>query len=517
MPPPVETELKFELPSCEVTKLNKLAVLRRAKAAKPATQVSIYFDTDKYVLRRNGVMFRVRRTGRRYIQTIKASGRGLLDRNEWETELKSGKPDFGVARRTALEPLLTKKLRRKLRPVFETRVRRKTYPLEVNGSQIEVTLDRGEIGTGDRSRSLCEIEIELKAGDRAELFNIARVIAGVTSAELAIKSKAQRGYELLDGNDSSAAKADPVVLSPDTATRDAFGVIAASCVKQVIDNKPALLAGDPEGVHQMRIGLRRLRAAISLFSDILQQSEKEAIQNELKWLAQELGPAREFEVFLTRVVAPARRHHTRLMGMRRLSDDLVEQRRSSDERARNAVRSERFRHLLLNVATWLEIGEWRHPHSDLLRELGDMPIATSAGAQLRRLSKKIRKRGPLLTKLDPHKRHKLRIQAKKLRYATDFFETVFSGKKASKLRRAFLSTLEDVQDCLGDLNDIAVHENLTADIAKSSAPNTQAEDRPQRAFAAGVLMGHEDARLNSVLAAAVASSEAFARTKPFWK
>src|SRR3979490_3391151 len=133
VPPPVETEIKFELPSSEVTRLNAIAPLRRAKIATRAKQVSIYFDTDKFVLREHGVMLRVRRTGRRYIQTIKAPGNGLLDRNEGETELKGRKPDFGAVRQTALEPLLTKKLRRQLRPVFETRVRRVSYPLKVKG------------------------------------------------------------------------------------------------------------------------------------------------------------------------------------------------------------------------------------------------------------------------------------------------------------------------------------------------------------------------------------------------
>jgi inorganic triphosphatase YgiF len=517
VPPPVETEIKLELPSSEVTRLNAIAPLCRAKTAKRAKQVSIYFDTDKFALREHGVMLRVRRTGRRYIQTIKAPGNGLLDRNEWETEIKGRKPDFGAVRQTALEPLLTKKLRRQLRPVFETRVRRVSYPLKVKGSQIEVTVDRGAIGTGNRSRPLCEIEIESKVGDKADLFKLARSIVRVTSAELAVKSKAQRGYELLDGDGSPAAKAEPVVLTPDAATRDAFRVIATSCVKQIIVNKPALLAGNPEGVHQMRIGLRRLRAAISLFSDILDESETNLIKSELKWLTDELGPAREFEVFLTRVVAPARRHHGRLMGMQRLTHDLAEARRSSDEKARNAVRSERFRRLMLNVAAWLEIGDWLHPHSELLRERADAPIAISAAAQLRRRSKKLKKRGRLLTKIDERRRHKLRIQAKKLRYAAEFFETVFSGKKVSRLRKAYLSALENVQDCLGDLNDIAVHRTLTVDIATDSAPNRQAKDRSRRAFAAGVLTGHEDARLDSILAAAVAACETFAKAKPFWK
>lgn len=496
--------------------MNKLAAFRRAKAAKPVTQVSVYFDTDKLALRKNGVMFRVRRTGHRYVQTIKTAGGGLLDRNEWETELDGEKPDLDAARHTALEPLLTKKLRRQLRPVFETRIRRTTFPLNVRGSQIEVALDRGEIDTGDRAKPLSEIEIEFKNGDRAELLKVARSIAHATSAELAIKSKAQRGYELLDGKDSAAAKAEPVVLAPDISTREAFRAIASSCVKQVIANKPALLAKDPEGVHQMRVGIRRLRAAISLFSDILQKADRQAINSELKWLTEELGPAREFEVFRARVVEPARRQHTRLMGMRRLSRDLAEKRKAAEERARNALGSERFRHLLLDVATWLE-SEARQPQADLLRERGDIPIAISAAAQLRRRSKKITKRARLLTKLDQHKRHKLRIQAKKLRYAAEFFETVFPGKKRAKLRKAFLSTLEDMQDCLGSLNDIAVHEDLTADIAVNFTHDTPAKDRSRRAFAAGVLAGHEDARLNSVLAAAVTSCEAFKQMKPFWK
>ena len=441
----------------------------------------------------------------------------MLDRNEWEAEIKNGKPDFSAMRYTAMEPLLTKKLRRKLRPVFETRVQRTTYPLNVGGTQIEVTLDRGKIDTGDRSSTLCEVEMELKAGDRTELFKMASTLARATSAELGVKSKAQRGYELLDGKEAAAEKAEAVVLAPDTSTADAFRLIAASCVKQIAVNKPALLAGDPEGVHQMRIGLRRLRAAMSLFYDVLEDAESGAIKSELKWLTEELGPARDFYVFLTRVVDRAKRHHPRLMGMGRLSQELAERRRSSAKKARDAVQSKRYRDLLLRLAAWLETGKWRDPRDDLVRERGHMPIAISAAEQLTRRSKKIRKRCKLLTKLDQRARHRLRIRVKKLRYGAEFFETVFSDKKSSKHRKLFLSALAEVQDCLGDLNDIATHENLTTDIARDAAPNARGKDRAQQAFAAGVLTGQEDARLNSVLDAAGAACARFAKARPFWK
>jgi triphosphatase len=513
--PPVETELKLELPSSEVAKLTKLASLRRAEAAKTEREISIYFDTNKLTLRKNGVMLRVRRTGNHYVQTIKAAGNRLLDRNEWETEIKDAKPDFSVMRHTALERLLTKKLRRKLRPVFETRIERKVYPLNLGGSKLQVSLDRGKIDTGNHSMSLCEVEIELKTGDRAELFKVAGAIARATSAELGVKSKAERGYELLDGKGAVAEKAESLALTPDTPAANAFRQIAASCVKQIAVNKPAVLAGNSEGVHQMRIGLRRLRAAMSLFSEILEGAESNAIKSELKWLTEELGPARAFDVFLSRVVEQARRQYPRLMGMRRFFSELAARRGASEEKARVAVQSSRFRDLLLGLAAWLETGKWRD--DDLLRERGQMPIAAAAAEQLTRRSKKIRKRCKLLSDLDQQARHKLRIQAKKLRYGTEFFETVFAGKKSSKRRKVFLAALEEMQDCLGDLNDIAMHENLTTEIARHARPKSQGRDRSQEAFAAGVLTGQEEARLTAVRDAARASCARFAKAGPYWK
>ena len=93
-----------------------------------------------------------------------------------------------------------------------------------------------------------------------------------------------------------------------------------------VGNERALLAGDPEGVHQMRVGLRRLRAAMSLFSRILRDPETAALKDELKWLTGELAPARELEVLMTRVVAPVKRRHARLGGLSSLSRDVAQQR-----------------------------------------------------------------------------------------------------------------------------------------------------------------------------------------------
>jgi triphosphatase len=513
-----EVEIKLAIPPASLPRLKKSPLLDATNGDKSETQVSVYFDTESHKLRRKGLTLRVRGTGRRYVQTIKATGdAGPFERGEWESEIVDDKPDLRLARGTALEPLLSRKLHRKLRPMFETRVRRTTYPLADGKQDIALTVDKGRIDAGERSQPLCEIELELRDGDKAALFKVARELAHAVPAQLALKSKAERGYELLRNNRVTAVKAGSVALGAGASTRDGFRVIVRACLEQVIGNEPALLAGDPEGVHQMRVGLRRLRAAISLFSDLLRDPETVAIEKELKWLAGELAGARELHVMVTRVVAPVRRRHSRWDGVAGLSQDLTEQRAAALRRARDAVRSPRFRALTLDVAAWLEAGRWTRPEDDLVRDLGDLPIEASAASQLDRRWRKIRKKGKRLTELDPASRHKLRIQAKKVRYASEFFAGIFPGKRAAKRREKFISALEDVQDCLGDLNDIVVHEDMMATMARENSSSRRGRRNPKRAFAAGVLTGREDARLDTVLPAATAAHAALAKVKPFWR
>jgi len=173
--------------------------------------------------------------------------------------------------------------------------------------------------------------------------------------------------------------------------------------------------------------------------------------------------------------------------------------------------------LTLEIAGWLEAGQWRKPQDDLVRDRGDIPIEISAAEQLTRRFKKIRKKGKTLTRLDARSRHKLRIQAKKVRYASEFFAGLFPGKKASKRREKFLSRLESVQDCLGDLNDIAVHEDRITAVADEGRKNRRRRGSRKRAFAAGLLTGREDARLDAVLQRATDAHAALARIKPFWR
>jgi triphosphatase len=514
MTSPLEVELKLELPAAAIPQLRKLPLIRALQAsAKRSSQVSVYFDTDKHKLRRHGLVLRVRRIGDRYIQTIKAMhNSNILTRNEWESEIADGQPDLAQAHGTALEDLLTGKLYRKLKPQFETSVRRTLFPLERDGAIIELALDEGTIDTGAASMRLCEIELELERGDKEHLFDVARLLARALPVQLALASKSERGYRLLDGAHGAPVKFAAVPLSPDMPTREAFREIGRACLRQIAGNEPAVLKDDAEGVHQMRVGLRRLRTAISLFSAILEDPQTENIKAELKWLTSELGPARELEVLIARVIKPVRQRRSGWDDIPRLSQQFAGQRVAALARAREAIGSERYRLLKIEVSAWLEIGEWLAPQDDLVRDRGELAVETFAAEQMSLRRRKLRKRAKSFAELDARRRHKLRIQAKKLRYATDFFGSLFSGKQSDKRRAKFLAALETVQDCLGDLNDIAVHENMISAVGMRHRPTSR-----KRAFAAGLLTGREEARVDAVMAAAQAALDRFAQAKPYWR
>ena len=128
----IESEVKFEASARDLRKLAAARILRRSDGELPRHKylVSTYFDTPKLLLRKNGISLRVRQAGKKRVQTIKTVNGGIsLSRGEWEHKLQGDEPDLKAARGTALEPLVSGKLKRQLRPVFATHVQRTSLPL----------------------------------------------------------------------------------------------------------------------------------------------------------------------------------------------------------------------------------------------------------------------------------------------------------------------------------------------------------------------------------------------------
>jgi len=520
MKAPREVELKLEVPVEGLRKLERNPLLRGNQLPrKGAELVSVYFDTQRLKLRKKGVSLRVRHVGGQHLQAIKRNEPGngaALSRNEWETDIDGKNLDFEAAKGTALEPLLTRKVRRDLKPIFETRVRRTVYPIRFEDSDIELSIDEGRIEAGRRSSSLYEVELELKHGQSPALFRLAHQLAKHVPATLGVKSKADRGYELLIGEASRPVKAFSVKVTPKQSTVAAFQSIARACLHQLCANIGPLRAGDAEGLHQTRVSIRRLRAAISLFSTMLRDKQTDDIKRELKWLTGEFGPAREADVFMERAVKPLLEANHKARGVSKLRDDVLKRRNAEFARAQSAIDSARFRALALDVATWFETGDWMHADENPRNLSGKGTIVETAAEQLNRRWKKLVKRGKYLDALNTRQRHNLRIEAKKLRYASEFFADDFPGKKAARRRKRFIAALKELQVCVGDLNDIVVNKRLSASLVSSPTAHERPIDQAWNAFAAGRLCGREEARFSSIMKAATRAQKAFAGATRFW-
>lgn len=515
-----EIELKFELPPEALAALTRSSLLQDMQPLDKGWRLlsSVYYDTPAQKLRRQGLALRVRRIGRRRIQTVKAETRraAVMDRAEWESDLRGSTPDLSAAARQSGEKILaSRKLAEKLQPLFETRMRRKRFRHLTSDCEIEVSLDKGEVVSEGKTAPLCELELELKRGTPADLFALARALSAQFPLRLSVVSKSERGYALIDGEKVGATGAVPVAIDPQTPCEDAFRIIARACLYQIAANQAPVLRNDPEGVHQARVGLRRLRAAMSLFSGMLANPQARGIRRELRALARALAPAREIDVFIAQVVRPAAKDKSQPPGAAPLAQDLRRKRNEAYAQARAAFSSERFRMLLLDIAAFIETGDWTHSADELVRALRRQPIAPAAAIEMERRRRKIVRKGAKLSRRSPSERHAIRIQAKKLRYAADFFGGSFPGKKAAQRRKALTGALAKLQDSLGTLNDISVHAHFTEQLA--AAGGKRKPPAASKAFAAGRLSGREEARAAHVLKEAEKAYKRFVKARPFWR
>jgi triphosphatase len=512
--------IKFELAPDEVARLQDHLAGGAAQkgTARSDTLTSTYFDTDKLSLYQEGVSLRLRNNGTgHHVQLVEfpnGATHYAADRVEWEASVTSDRPDFALANGHAFPPALSEKLRSALRPVFKTRVKRTSHVVFRGGSEIGVTIDESKIDAGPQSTAFSEVEIALKRGEPSELFQFIWMLDEAVPLRLAVEAEGARGYRLLRGEPEEVIKTGPVHLRTGMISAEAFRVIAHSCLHQVAGNERAMCAGDAAALHQMRIGFRRLRTALSVFAGFLTDSQIDTIKAEIRWMTGVLAHARDLDVFLAEVMLPLRREYREESGLLSLYRSYSAQRAKAYERVKQAANSVRFRTLMLELAAWIETGPWIMNQNEPARLARARPIEFFAAEELTRRRKKVKKDGKQLAKLEPAARHELRIRIKKLRYAAEFFSKLFSDKKRRK--RELLASLKKLQDALGDVNDVAVQAGLKGEILGSKGGKAAVKNQ-HRAFAAGLIIGHQKARLESLLNSAEDAFSDFKKAKTFWK
>lgn len=498
-----ETELKFLVDPVLLLKLAHHPLVEKSKDGPKRSEklVSVYFDTPDLDLMNEKIALRIRQIDDRFIQTIKTaqplSGEAWT-RGEWETEVKDETPDLSLIKDDALSAFLTPKIAKQLAPLFRTEINRTSFLLKTEDAEIEMALDQGLIRTPAGEENVSEIELELISGDPLALFRTALALADQTPLRLSMKSKAERGYHLALGLPCEPVQASDIALDPALSTKDAFQIIASSCLKQIIGNLDCLdAAPSSEAIHQLRVGVRRLRTAFSIFRPEQPDAKTETIRKELGWLQSALADARESSVFIHDFLDPI----TPLMGedpgFAGLYADFEAKKQKSAAEARNILDLARLSGLLLCVAYWIESGAWfaaapETDQSDALSKIG--PFAESV---IRKRARLVQKALPGLARQDVKARHQSRIAVKKLRYALEFFTSVpLRGKFGKKARM-----LARLQDQLGLLNDIAQGGERLKNYAKACSDD-------KRVMAAGLVVGWNLAQQDTLINQASQSAKA---------
>lgn len=501
-----EIELKLGLDPGQLNRFRRHGLLRSLAQGRARTHhlVTTYYDTPEQALRQKGAALRVRqRDGKGLLQTLKVptndTSKGLVQHyEEHETEIESERPDISLIEdQTAADVFGDGSIASELQPVFTTDLRRRVLDVRLVDTDIEVALDVGEVRTDDRKMPICEAELELKSGKAARLFELALALQESIPVHLERRTKAARGYGLMSGALPQPARAEKIALEPDSSVFEGFPVLAQSCIDHMIANEAAVMDGsNPEGVHQMRVGLRRLRALVAMFRPLLTEEVGGYLKEELRWLHGSLAPARDWDVFIDETLG---RIAARQDGFPGLDATIRLAERARDEayiQARTAVRSSRLTKLLLRLDVWLGNGDWADRSDPAKVRTLDGPLKEFAADALERRDRRMRKLGNRHAKLEEAGLHKLRLRSKNARYVADFFRSLYREKPA----RRYSAAVRDVQDHLGALNDAVVSRGLLDDLAARAerARISRHEIAQARALVTGWNAGRIDVGLDDL-------------------
>jgi CHAD domain-containing protein len=228
----------------------------------------------------------------------------------------------------------------------------------------------------------------------------------------------------------------------------AFRIIARRYLDSLGASHDATCRGDAEALHQMRIALTHLRAAIQFFSPVVDDQARDQIRQELKWLNGELGLLRDLDVAIENIRStnPERPetiphlqvwHDKRVAGQRTLSRSL---------------KSARYRRLIARLSSWIDNGRWATERGRQAMKRRAAPIGPYSADRLTEWENRLIGKSRKLRKMGARKRHRLRLLNKKLNYAIESVADLFEDKQFAK-QKAAMKQLRRAQRSLGQLND----------------------------------------------------------------
>jgi inorganic triphosphatase YgiF len=463
-----EIELKLAITPEDARKLSRLPLIRTSAKGRPVTRKmhSVYYDTPEHDLKEAGAALRLRREGSRWVQTLKSGGGvegGLHQRDELETRVPAQLLDYRTLAESGISPVFTDPSgRARLQPVFAADFIRSARRIEpTSGTSIALSLDHGSIAAGQHSLPVSELELELESGLPESVLDFAIALAQEVPLRLEPRSKAQRGYALAERRAEGPVKAVTPALDAAMSPAHALRTIVFGCVAHLQANEAGVMAAqDAEYLHQARVAMRRMRSALTVFRRGFPRAAFEEVVRELRWLDSALGPARDWDVFALSTLPRIARAFGQDRELPALAERAQRLRGTANAAAGEALHSKRYTVLLLKLLAVFYREPWLAIADEEAQAARAQPLESFAREVLSRRHRKVVKTGRDLVGAHEHESdhaqlHALRIEIKKLRYAAEFFSSLYERRV-----KQYVSALAGLQELLGGLNDAATVERL---------------------------------------------------------
>jgi inorganic triphosphatase YgiF len=429
--------------------------------ARPQHLLSRYYDTASYELARAGRSLCVTRSGNTILQTLEAvrtSGMALR-RDNWEWKLRDDRPDL------ALLPTImrSKPPPEELQEIFTTDLTRIVRTLHLApDTHVRASYDAGSMRVGATSVPVRELELELLNGAAGAVYHLALRLHAEDPLSIMIDSPATRGFRRAAGRAPAAQKAASVRLPAASSGAETFGRIAAACLRHLLVNQPAAMEGSVEGIHQMRVAIRRLRALLMLYRPALDPRHRQHFDSELKRIGRIFGQARDWDVFCTELLPQAGKHAELAEAVAALQAAAEPRRHGTHETFTAEALSPKFTTTILELAAWAEDG--REMAGRLGRAKLARPLKSLAPRWLHRLARKVKNRGKNMSRNNDAELHELRKSVKKLRYGIEFTESLFAREKS----RLYQKRCKALQETLGLINDSSTSVQLARTLVRET-------------------------------------------------
>jgi CHAD domain-containing protein len=473
---------------------------------------SVYFDTPSHNLHVNGISLQVQRVARKCIQiasleaNIRVAG---SDAAAFASDIEGDRPRIDLIEGPLAEQVRDLVGDAALQPLFEINTCRSKHLLELpTRGKIKLVLEESRVITEAGLGELRGVRLKPTPGDVGTLASVAETILGGIGFRIRTESMAASAFRLLrsdDAQEPSPEKSVAVPLTPHRGAAEAFTAICRSATRQILRNwRVVLESADPEGPHQLRIGLRRLRTALRVFRPAFDNDALRQLASDLRDFAKLVGEVRDLDVQAAEIVAPVASRVPERPGFQALQKLLarrVKQRRMWLQRELDAPRwsSLQIRLALLpDGAGWAELAA---------TEPASQRVGLLAALALDECWKRAKRYARRLDKLSIDDRHELRKRLKALRYAAEFFLPLYPEAQSGR----FLKRLRQLLDLFGYMNDVAMAEMLL-DLSRAET----APDR-DRDMAAGFVLGWHSARAEKAWEDVSARWNQLERAERFWR